>query len=59
MTIGSCAACHSSKRGGGSISEFGSTHGGTSGRKTACNVCHTSVTSDTASWPHAFTWPAN
>jgi hypothetical protein len=55
VTIGSCGACHSSSRGEGS-DEFGEEHGGSGGRRTACHVCHTAVSSNTANWPHAFTW---
>lgn len=55
-TIGSCGACHSSSRGDG-ISEFDEEHGGSSPSvKIACHICHTSVTTDTAKWPHAYTW---
>jgi len=54
LTIGSCGVCHDSSRGGGS-SEFLEEHG--SGRPTACNVCHTEVTSDdTSLWPHQYQW---
>jgi uncharacterized Zn-binding protein involved in type VI secretion len=65
VTIGSCAACHSSSRGGGDDpeeveEEFGEKHGGESPqRRTACNVCHTAVQTTTASWPHAFEWTAH
>jgi len=55
-SIGSCGICHSSSRGEGS-SEFAEQHGGASPRtRTACNVCHTSVSSSTGSWPHAYQW---
>jgi hypothetical protein len=55
ISIGSCAVCHSSSRGKGS-SEFQEEHG-SSGRSSACNVCHTSVpSSGTANWPHSFQW---
>jgi hypothetical protein len=56
-TIGSCGTCHDNSRGEGS-SEFGETHGGTGGKATACRVCHTSVPSNTGSWPHEFRWKA-
>lgn len=56
-TLGSCGVCHDTSRGGGAA-EFGEEHGGASGRSTACHVCHTSVPSDTARWPHAFQWRA-
>jgi hypothetical protein len=56
-SMGSCGVCHSSSRGGGDIGEFGETHGGSSPEhKTACHVCHTQVTTDTALWPHAYDW---
>lgn len=53
VTIGSCKACHNRSHGGGSA-EFGEEHGGS--RKTSCNICHTSVGTNTAQWPHGFTW---
>jgi len=57
ITIGSCAACHSSSKGEGS-SEFYEEHGGGE-EVSACNVCHTSVPfSNTAKWPHQFQWKA-
>jgi hypothetical protein len=57
-TIGSCGICHKSSRGeSGSSSEFNSEHGGTNPEKSiSCRVCHTSVSSNTAAWPHAYTW---
>jgi hypothetical protein len=55
ITLGSCGACHDSSRGEGA-DEFGEKHGGSGGRKTACHVCHTVVPSNTAAWPHAYTW---
>jgi hypothetical protein len=57
-TIGSCGVCHNSSRGqSGDISEFNGTHGGTSPEKPiGCRACHTSVPSNTAGWPHAYTW---
>ena len=55
-TIASCGVCHDGSRGEGS-SEFASEHGGTNPRRTtACNVCHTAVSSTTANWPHAYQW---
>jgi len=55
-TIGSCAACHQNSKGEGA-SEFAEKHGGTNPRtKSACNICHTAVSSNTAQWPHAFQW---
>lgn len=55
-TIGSCGACHSGSRGEG-ISEFGETHAGTNPEEySACNICHTAVSTDTSKWPHAYQW---
>jgi hypothetical protein len=55
-SIGSCGVCHSSSRGEG-IGEFAETHGGTKPEKmNSCHVCHTSLSTDTAKWPHAYTW---
>jgi hypothetical protein len=57
LSLGSCAVCHRSSRGGGS-NEFLEEHGGTR-NPTACNVCHTSInTANTALWPHRFQWEA-
>jgi len=57
-TIGSCGICHSSSRGeSGDLNEFSGRHGGTSPKTSiGCRVCHTSVSSNTAKWPHAYTW---
>jgi hypothetical protein len=59
-SIGSCGTCHVSSRGeGGSevAQEFASKHGGLhTDEPTACNVCHTAVSSNLAKWPHAFQW---
>ena len=57
-TIGSCGVCHDTSRGGGSdAGEFTEKHGSMNPEElTGCNACHTSVPSNTASWPHAFTW---
>jgi len=57
ITIGSCAVCHNNSHGGGA-GEFSEEHGGSSGRPTACNVCHTAVSGNTTQWPHGFTWNA-
>lgn len=57
-TIGSCGVCHGDSRGAGA-SEFGEKHGGTNGRPTACRVCHTVVPTDSAEWPHAYTWKSH
>jgi hypothetical protein len=55
-SIGSCGVCHSGSRGGGG-SEFGEEHGGSNpGNRTACNICHTSVSAATAKWPHSYQW---
>lgn len=54
-TIGSCGVCHSGSKGAGT-SEFLSEHG-SGGRSTACNICHTVVTTNnTTYWPHQYQW---
>jgi predicted CxxxxCH...CXXCH cytochrome family protein len=54
-TIGSCGACHAGSKGAG-LGEFLGQHGG-SGRSTACNVCHTAITTtNTTNWPHQYQW---
>jgi hypothetical protein len=56
-SIGSCGVCHDSSRGESEIGDFAEEHGGASPKKmNGCHICHTSVTTDTAKWPHAFTW---
>jgi hypothetical protein len=56
-TIGSCAVCHKGSKGGGEINDFAEEHGGSNPeKKTACNVCHTSVPTNTQKWPHSFQW---
>jgi hypothetical protein len=62
-TVGSCGGCHYTSKGGypsgvtDGGQEFLNEHGGTNSRKTACNICHTSIPSmDTAKWPHGFQW---
>jgi hypothetical protein len=57
-TIGSCGVCHSGSKGAsGEIGDFGEQHGGSNPeRKTACNICHTSVPTQTSKWPHAYQW---
>jgi hypothetical protein len=56
VSIGSCAACHSSSKGQG-LGEFGEAHGGTNPERTnACHVCHTVVATTPTLWPHAFKW---
>lgn len=56
-SIGSCGVCHDSSRGDSNISEFGGTHGGPNPeREIGCRACHTSISTVTANWPHAFTW---
>jgi hypothetical protein len=58
-TVGSCGACHPTSRGGGEIGDYQEEHGGANPRvPNACNICHTSVTTNTAQWPHAFQWKA-
>jgi NAD-dependent dihydropyrimidine dehydrogenase PreA subunit len=57
-TIGSCGVCHDSSRGeSGNIGEFGGTHGGSNPEKAiGCGACHTAIPTNTAEWPHAYTW---
>ncbi len=56
-SIGSCGVCHESSRGESEIGDFAEEHGGTSPKKmNGCHICHTSVSTNTAKWPHAFTW---
>jgi len=56
-SIGSCGACHSGSRGDDDMSEFAEEHGGANPEnRNACHICHTSVSTDTAKWPHAFGW---
>lgn len=56
-SIGSCGVCHNNSRGGGSVSEFAETHGGRNPDKViGCRACHTSISSSTSAWPHAYTW---
>jgi hypothetical protein len=57
-TVGSCGVCHSSSRGDEEeIDEFSEEHGGANPeQRTACHVCHTEVSSQTALWPHAYQW---
>jgi hypothetical protein len=56
-SIASCGVCHNSSRGGGEIGDFAEVHGGSSPEhRNGCHICHTSVSTDTASWPHGFTW---
>ena len=56
-TIGSCGVCHDSSRGESNMSEFADKHGRTnSEQEIGCNACHTSIPTNTAGWPHAYTW---
>jgi hypothetical protein len=57
-TIGSCGVCHNSSRGEeGNIAEFSGVHGGTNPEQPiGCRACHTSIPSNTAAWPHGYTW---
>jgi hypothetical protein len=57
VTIGSCAACHSSSRGKG-LDDFEEVHGGTNARRNACHTCHTVVPSEPTKWPHSYKWQA-
>ena len=55
-TIGSCGACHNTSKGAGT-SEYTEEHGGSNPEvPNACNICHTSVSSNISQWPHAFQW---
>lgn len=54
-SLGSCGVCHSGSRGAG-LGEFLGEHGA-GRRSTACNICHTAVTSSNAAdWPHQYQW---
>lgn len=54
-SIGSCGVCHSGSKGAG-LGEFLGQHG-SGGVFTACNVCHTVVTTtNTTNWPHQYQW---
>lgn len=60
VTIGSCAACHSSsKPEDGDVEEFREEHAGTNPEeRSACAVCHTALPADVtaAAFPHRFEW---
>ncbi len=56
-TIGSCGVCHDDSRGEGVGGEFAEVHGGTNPEaQNACHVCHTAISTNTAAWPHSYTW---
>jgi hypothetical protein len=56
-SIASCGVCHESSRGEDNMGDFAETHGGPKPEKTnSCHICHTSVSTDSAKWPHAYTW---
>ncbi len=56
-TIGSCGYCHDNSRGEGASGEFAEVHGGTNPEKSiGCRACHTSISTNSSSWPHAYTW---
>jgi hypothetical protein len=57
-SISSCGVCHKSSRGGdATIQDFAEKHAGISPLvKIACHTSHTSITKETAKWPHAFQW---
>jgi hypothetical protein len=56
-TVGSCGVCHDDSRGEGSGGEFTEVHGGPKPEhENTCYVCHTAIPSNTANWPHGFTW---
>jgi hypothetical protein len=56
-SIGSCGVCHNSSRGESDLSEFGEAHGGANPEHLiGCSACHTSISTTTAEWPHAYSW---
>jgi hypothetical protein len=56
-TIGSCGVCHNNSRGEGATGEFSGVHGGTNPEQViGCRACHTSISTNTSGWPHAYTW---
>ena len=56
-SIGSCGACHANSKGVDNMGEFKGTHAGTNNeQKNACHICHTSITTTTAKWPHSYQW---
>jgi hypothetical protein len=56
-TIGSCGYCHSNSRGDSEMNEFAEKHGGLNPEKSiGCRACHTSIPTNTSSWPHAYSW---
>ncbi len=56
-SLGSCGVCHESSRGDDEINEFAEKHGGRSpDRYIGCHMCHLSVPTNTAKWPHGFQW---
>jgi len=58
LSIGSCGVCHSNSKGKGT-DEFMEAHGGSNPEhNNACHICHTSLTANTGSWPHAYQWKA-
>jgi hypothetical protein len=39
------------------MGEYAEMHGGSNPEKmNGCFICHTSVSINTSSWPHAYTW---
>lgn len=57
-SIGSCGVCHNSSRGeSGNLGEFAETHGSLNPERViGCSACHTAMSTNTALWPHAYTW---
>ena len=54
-SIGSCGVCHAGSKGAG-LGEFLGQHG-SGGASTACNICHTAITTtNTLLWPHQYQW---
>lgn len=56
-SIGSCGVCHDNSRGENNLSEFAEAHGSANPEQSiGCRACHTAISSNTAAWPHAYTW---
>jgi hypothetical protein len=56
-TLGSCGTCHDSSRGESDMGEYAGMHGGSNPEEmNGCYICHTSVSTVTSEWPHAYTW---
>jgi hypothetical protein len=57
-SISSCGTCHDNSRGvEDKINGYPAVHGGTNpSTPNGCNLCHTNVTMDLTTWPHAYEW---